>query len=147
MYWLWKVIEKHTFTWTLAAWNPPTVTSFRQRTSPSQSILPSRHCEDRHVEPQHDKSGGIGQMVPSPKMKLLQEFNPCNITETCRSRFTWMKGFGSFDFFLMAEFSESASRYVPEKRLYKEHVGPVSCIWKLMVSVRPYIRPAGTNSC
>ena len=148
IYWsFWKIIEKPTFTWTFAALNPPTVTSLRQRTSPSQSILPSRHCEDWHVEPQLDKSGGTGQMVPSPKMELLEINNPYCFTEICRSRLTWMNGFWFFDFFLMAELSESAFRYVPEKRLYREHVGPVSCIWKLMVSVRPYIRPAGTKSC
>ena len=98
---LWQFIEKLTFTWTFAASNPPTSTSLRQQTSPSQSILVSR--------PQLDKSGGIGQIVPSPNIISFQELNSPNVTETCRSRFTWINGFGFFDLFLMAESSESAA--------------------------------------
>ena len=67
-------------------------------------------------------------MVPSPKTELLHEFNPRDITETCRSRFTLIIGLRFFDFFLMAEFSESEVKYIPEKSLNREHEGPLICI-------------------
>ena len=90
-------------------------------------------------------------MVPSPNVELLDVFSPRIITETCRNKVTRINGFALFDLLLGADLSESAdtmrSRSVPEKSLYREHVRPASCTWKFMVSVRPYIRPAGMKNC
>lgn len=141
--------RQFTLTCTLAALNPPTVMSLPHRTSPSQSMCCVWHGSV--LEQQDVDSGGIGLIVPSPMTLFFHKLSLLMITDIWRRIYTRRRGlvFGAFlDATVLWESTDMtrSRRTDSEKRSLSVHPYPESWMWKGIVSVRPYIRPAGTNN-